>query len=264
MVSISEAWQSRDFATGESASGELRYVIHGTGDDFTARALLDLTAPAFFGGLFRQSISIHQIALDAFAGTASYGKKEKEDGDTELVSWDTSGGTTHITQSLETIHKLAADGDAPDFKGAIGVTEDNQIEGTDIVVPQLNFTVSRDLDAALVSNAYIQGLAAATGTTNQSAFRGLPAGSVLFLGSSGQQKDEDTFGAEWRFAAASNLENFQVGQITVPSKKAWEYLWVRYSITADDASKSLIVQPKYVYVERVYQESDFSQLGIET
>jgi hypothetical protein len=40
-------------------------------------------------------------------------------------SFDTGGGTTHITQSVQTIASYAPPGeDPPDFQGAIGVSTD--------------------------------------------------------------------------------------------------------------------------------------------
>ena len=46
------------------------------------------------------------------------------------------------------------------------------------------------------------------------------------------------------------------------SKKGWEYLWVRYADEEDAAAKMLVKRPIAAYVEKVYEEGDFSQLGI--
>ena len=45
-------------------------------------------------------------------------------------------------------------------------------------------------------------------------------------------------------------------------KKGWEYLWVRYADAEDQ--NVLVKKPIAVYVERVYEEGDFSLLGIGT
>lgn len=55
-----------------------------------------------------------------------------------------------------------------------------------------------------------------------------------------------------------------MGNITGISKKGWEYLWVRYVDAEDAAAKAFVKKPQAVYVERVYEEGDFSGLGIAT
>ncbi len=48
--------------------------------------------------------------------------------------------------------------------------------------------------------------------------------------------------------------------LTIPEKRAWDYLWVSYE---DTVNANLLVQiPRAAYVERVYKEVDFSLLGI--
>jgi len=56
--------------------------------------------------------------------------------------------------------------------------------------------------------------------------------------------------------------NLQIGPITVASKRGWELLWVRYTDVEDAAAKMLVKRPVAAYVEKVYEEGDFSGLGI--
>lgn len=88
-------------------------------------------------------------------------------------AFDTGGGTTHITQSLQTVAKYPAD--APDFKGAIGVHNDS-VEGTDITIPVYNFKETHYLPALLVTPAYKATLFTVTGKVNAFPFKGFAPG----------------------------------------------------------------------------------------
>jgi len=105
---------------------------------------------------------------------------------------------------------------------------------------------------------------ALTGKVNNASWKGFAAGEVLFLGVSGSKRGEDDWEITFRFAASPNRTNIQIGNITVASKKGWEYLWVRYADVEDGGSNTLVKQPVAVYVEKVYEEGDFSALGIGT
>jgi hypothetical protein len=175
---------------------------------------------------------------------------------------DTGGGTQHITQSRATVSKHAPAGEtAPDFKGAIGVTTDS-VEGTDITIPIFNFAETHYVPTAAVTDGYKLALFSLTGKANDAAFRGFQAGEVLFLGASGSKRGKDDWEITFRFAASLNITGLGVGDIVGIDKKGWEYLWVRYADAEDE--NVLVKQPIAAYVEQVYQEADFSGLGIGT
>jgi hypothetical protein len=97
---------------------------------------------------------------------------------------------------------------------------------------------------------------------NNAAFKGFAAGEVLFLGASGSKRGEEDWEITFRFAASPNRANFQVGPITVASKKGWKYLWVRYADAEDATAKVLVKRSVAAYVEKVYPEGNFAGLGI--
>lgn len=207
-----------------------------------------------------------------WTGTVEYTRPENErhtpeTGDSSF-SFDTGGGTQHITQSLETVGSYAASGNAPDFGGAIGVTHDN-VEGVDIIVPVYSFAETHYLDDEVVTNAYKGKLFHLTGKVCNASFKGLDAGECLFLGVSGSQRGS---GADWeisfRFAGSENKTNLTVGGITGINKKGWEYLWVRYQDVTEDSpglvAPMVVKQPIAVYVEKVYENGNFADLGIGT
>lgn len=48
--------------------------------------------------------------------------------------------------------------------------------------------------------------------------------------------------------------------MTVAQKRGWDYLWVRFGEKA--VQGVLLKVPIAAYVERVYEDGDFSQLGL--
>lgn len=263
-VEVYEKWDSRESTEGENASAELRYVIRGTDSDIAAKAALASAAPLLYDGLVRQSYRIERIGEDIWEGTVQFGRRKAPETGESVFQFDTSGGTQHITQSIQTVGRYAPPGKtAPDFYGAIGVTKDS-VEGVDIVVPAYAFSEIHYLPTSMVTQSYKLTLAALTGKVNNSSFRGFAAGEVLFLGASGSKRGEEAWEITFRFQATPNVTGLQVGNITGIAKKGNEYLWVRYEDELDNAAKTLVKRPAAVYVERVYQYADFSLLGIGT
>ena len=269
MATATERVDSRERTTGEKPTATLHYVVEGTDDDLVATTTLLSAAPAVYDGLIRASANIEPIHVDSDGGTGrwdcrvSYKAVEHtppEVGDSSF-SFDTGGGTQHITQSLSTVGSYAAGGTPPDFKGAIGVTHDN-VEGVDLTAPVYNFSETHYLADATVTGAYKATLFSLTGKVNSGAFKGFAAGEVLFLGASGSKRGEDDWEISFRFAASPNRTNITIGEMTGIAKKGWEYLWVRYEDAEDATANALVKKPTAAYVEKVYEEGDLSVLGI--
>jgi len=270
-ISVEEKVDSREVTTGDNASAVLRYVIRGTADDGEAKSALADAAPESYDDLVRKGREVSPVFVDignpegsVWEGVARYGRTPRpETGESEF-SFDTGGGTQHITQSLATVGKHAAPGQtAPDFRGAIGVTGQS-IEGVDIHVPVYNFVETHYLPAAYVTGSYKVTLFHLTGKVNDASFRGLSSGEVLFLGASGSARSGEDWEITFRFAASPNRRDIAVGSITGIDKNGWEYMWVTYEDAEDEDSGRLVKRPVAVYVEQVYEYGDFSRLGIGT
>jgi hypothetical protein len=261
MITITERFDSREStASVDSPSVDLVYVVQGTEDDSAVRSLVEATVPAIYAGLVFQSYHIAHQGGGVWEATARYGKHEPKDTGDSSFSFDTGGGTTHITQSLQTLGSYAPLGSvAPNFQGAIGVTTDS-VEGTDITVPIYNFTETHYIPTALVTGAYKLVLFALTGKLNAGTFKGFAPGEVLFLGASGSQRGQEDWEITYRFAASPNVSGLSVGPIAGISKRGWDYLWVRYADAEDEYV--LVKQPIAAYVERVYESGNFALLGI--
>jgi hypothetical protein len=292
-ITIIEPWDSRRLtASARNPSAELRRILHGTDDEAEALAAAEASLPLVYANL---RLLVDSVDLEPKGGgwwyaTARYGlidagvradgtpldgqgddaqppEQPQRPGPGELLgpefSFDTSGGTTHITSSLETVDSvidpaLAAAGNAPpDFKRAVGVTKDG-VEGTDVVTPVYHWEETKRF--AFVTEQYMQTLRRLTGTVNKLTWWNRKPREVLFLGATGRVGKDGWADITFKFAEQETLFQVPVGQMVVAEKKGWDYLWVAYG-PAEDAG-TLIEVPRYAYVERVYREEDFKDLGI--
>jgi hypothetical protein len=268
-VTVTEKFESR---AGSDDEIELVFVVDGTDDDGAARAALAAQSPTTYGTLVRQTPTIERVGPNLWEGKAKYIKPEfslPQTGDSSF-SFDTTGGSQHITQSRQTIQKYAPSGQtAPDFGGAIGVTHDN-VEGVDIQVPVFSFSVTKYIPNAQMTGTYIGHLYANTGRVNDASFTvnvdgvtlTFASGECLFLSATGGKRGEDDWELTFRFAGSPNASNLTVGTITGINKKGWEYMWVRYGDTEVTAAKAVVKKPIAVYIEKVYETGSFGNLNL--
>ena len=272
-ITFHEKYNSRTITTGkggEPESAEFMYTLRGVADDGYARTLAGSSTAVAYGLLVRRNITLEPVHIDTnnadaciWDVTVQYGPKdEPEAGDPPSFSFDTSGGTQHITQSKQTISRTP-NGTAPNFKGAIGVTRDS-VEGVDITVPVYAFSETHYFPPGQVTASYRGTLFNLTGKVNNGGFKGMAAGECLFLGASGSMRAGGDWEITYKFAASPNRTNIAVGDITVPAKKGWEYLWVKYSEEEDGDADAIVQRPVAAYVEKVYDDGNFGSLGIGT
>ena len=273
-ISVTEKPDSRPFVTGgKNPTIDLTYVIIGSASDTMVKAALDAEAPTWWGNLVAKSASVEPVTIDEanddnciWEAAVHYVMPEKKDDPPETgdssFSFDTGGGTQHITNSLTTVAKYPP-ASAPDCQGAIGVTPDG-VAGVDITVPVYKWSETHILSDATVTAAYKGKLFALTGKTNAGAFKGLAIGEGLFLGASGTQQGKGDWSITFNFAGSPNKTNLTIGSITGIAKKGWEYLWVRYKDKKDGSTNLPVKVPASVHVERVYESGNFGDLGIGT
>jgi hypothetical protein len=223
--------------------------------------------------LWAESYSVTYLGEKAWQVQINYEKggaePETPDPLKRSRSFDTTGGTQHITQGRKNWLGLLENRyppEAPDQKGAIGV-DSNGVNGVDVVVPQLQWQETYDVPSQYVTAEYIRTVAELTGTTNDLQFRGFARGEVLFIGCTGShewddQKGDGPWSLSYRFVASPNVDDEEVGSITDIAKEGHEYLWVRYEETV--GSSTLLKTPKHVYVNKVYKDGNFELLGIGT
>ncbi|PQO39339.1 hypothetical protein C5Y96_05655 [Blastopirellula marina] len=271
--SFKEIWHSRKVHSATKAkdsTSQIVYLAIGTTDltHLEAETYAKTNGPGNDANLLRETIDLDEICPGYFRCTFNFvhpdapeSKDDQQPGDPTEFSFDTSGGQTHITTSLGTTRYGT---NPPDCKGAIGVTEPDKVEGVDIIVPQFRFSVKTTVAAAAVTLAFVKTLSERTGTVNDAPFKGWAAGEVLFLGVSGQQRGGGDWDLSFSFAMEKNKTGLQIGDITGIDKKGHQYLWVRFAAQKDAANYALVRRPTAVYVEDVYESTDFGDLGIGT
>ena len=269
-LTVTEKLESRRSTTGDNPSADLVYTVRGTDSDRTARTQATTASPATYDGMPRPSVTVEPLGHELWDATVRYAPDTQQQSTPpqtgeSTFAFDTGGGTQHITQSKQTVGTYAASGTtAPDFQGAIGVTQD-AVEGVDITVPIYQFSETHYLPAAAVTNSYKGALFNLTGKVNGGGVRGVAAGEVLFLGATGARRGtgpEDDWEITFRFAASPNVTGLSVGSINGIAKKGWEYLWVRYADQEDTGANTIVKRPVAAYVERVYDQGNFGGLGI--
>lgn len=271
-VSAAEKNDSPSFSDGDSPRPRRLYTISGTTDYATAVSQMLSVSPATFptslGDLARRTWGVDPNgASDLWDGFVEYGQPgdiSPVTGDA-VFSFDTGGGTQHITQSRESrgVYPAVI---APS-NGAINVNfgPNPTVEGTDIIVPVYKFSEVHYLDDAVVTAAYRGVVFNLTGQVNNASFKGCAAGECLFMGASGSKRGRGDWEITFNFAASPNKTDWTpFTGFTGVSKKGWEYMWVRYVDDKDAASHMYVKKPFGIYIERVYDEGDFSQLGIGT
>lgn len=260
---------SNDFQVGDGEQ-QLTYNVRGTSDESEAYFSLVSQALPVYNGRFAYSATIRRIADDVFQATVGYKAATPEqrqnfgqDGGGSSLQFEIGTETLHITQSKSTVSKTTATArPAADHKGAIGVSSEG-IEGCDVLVGNLTWSETHTYPLSAINQAYLASLSQVVATMNANSFRGFSRGEVLFLGATGgvsEQKPQ--WELTYRFAMSPNQTNIVVGDITVPSKLGWDYLWIEYLAQSDDSAKRVAQRPYAAYVERVYDFSDFGKLRL--
>jgi len=268
-IVVAELIASRE---GSPSKQTLQYKVAGvTGphDDAQVFEAVLETAPMTHNGLARQDedIKIEPQGNGLWFAEVSYKQVTlqwpSQDGTDEFkgpeYAFDTTGGTHHIEHSQKT--ERAYGSENLDFGGHIGVNN-GEVAGVDVVIPNLEFTERHYLVDGRVTHDYVKLLRDTTGTVNKAAFRGFEAGEVLFLGARGDRTDPGYWSVEFMFAVSKNKRGIVIGDCEVGLKKGWQHLWIHYREEKDDTGKFIIPKPVAVYVETVYDETDFTTLGI--
>lgn len=241
-------------------------------------------SPLTFGGVPFKSLDVQPIGGGHWTATATYSTKgttEKIDGQagptasttptpptvpgatdplTHDYSIDINTYTEKITQSKFTEHMIKrGGGDPPDNKNAIGITQDGEILGCDRIAPGLEFSITKTL--GFITRGYLIVLYELTAKVNSATFYGFPAGSVLFMGAQARPKDTSSVTVQYKFSVSPEETDITICDgLVVPSKKGHEFLWVSYK---DATSENVLWKiPDAAYVERIYDEGDFSLLGL--
>ena len=255
-----ELFNSRSEVQSDRSTAEFNYVAMGCADEIEVKTLAINQSPAGYNAMVRSAVEItERINSDTWKVVVRFALPDntKNNPDAPLFTFDSTGGSQHITQSIATVNKYGTN--PADRQGAIGYDREN-VAGMDKTVPVWNWQETRYLtDAQLNCPAYY----ALTGCVNSDNFEGYQPGEVLFLGASGSRRGETgKWEVTFKFAYSPNVQALTIGSIGGIAKKGWEYLWVRYADDVDAAAKVRIKIPDAVYIEQIYDYAPFSILGL--
>ena len=278
---------------------ELRFLVMAMDGYKAAEAKGQELAPLYYDGHRRADIRCTPVGGGWYQITATYTNSGVDAYETWGVtnpdnvkvipaglSVDTTGGSEHVTQSIFTSGYQLDGPDAPDTNGAINVSG-NQVNGITKTVPAFTFSETWLVPAWYllvgaekkdVANdgeqdpgptiPYAQKLRDMTGTTNKDKWRIFQKGEVLFLGarydvSRGASMVPVTFSfSVQKTYFHTEEEPFEVGGIAVYYKGGWDFMWIYYEDETNAEALFPTKKPKYVYVDQVYEDSNFMDLGI--
>ena len=281
-----ELMESRQTIAGKSGSHEKQYSITGSSSEAAALAALraaiaDTYVTAFGQVMILKTLEVDPVFINTdndagctWKGIARYAPDDEGSASAipeSQFSFDTAGGTVHITQSKETMGGAAIGAAViENYEQAIGVERDDSgtttINGVDINQAQFQFRETHFFTDAEVTQAYKITIADLTNKTNDDEFRGFEIGEVLFLGASGQRNGDDVddlWSITFSFAVQRNRTDVEISpNLTFAAVGGWEYVWCVYSTKEDTAAGTTIRRPTLAYRERVYDAGDFATLGI--
>lgn len=250
---------------------ELDLVFHVRGTDVLADALAHInplvgntyTDPVTGYPLDQVALAWEHVAKDCFRFTYTFGTDENALASGEYkLSFGTTGQTAHIKAAKADVATYVPAGKSTadyNHQQLIGVTDNGEVAGVDIVVPCLRFTVTYKQPKATITDAYVRLLEAMTGTYNSGTFYGRSAGEVLFLGADGTQGTKVDPQIDYQFLRLPNITGLTIGGITGIAKLGHHYMWVEYE---DDPQNRLLKKPAAVHICRVYDSANFALLGI--
>lgn len=259
-------------ATDRGSTAELKWHVSGSSnlDDCIDYLDANNVVPDTFRGLLYKSLSWEPKGNGCWEFIASYVHPDVGDQGETLdtgdysISFETGGATVKRTVSIATWARPEAT--APNFQGAIGVKDEKgerTVEGCEVGVPALKFSVRKRVPQATLTLEYILALFRQSYTTNAAPFMGFGAGELLFIGASGSQATDTDPEVTFNFIASPNVVGMTVGGIENVDKQGHEYLWCLFQDVEDETAQMTVKRPVAVYSEQVYESSDFNQLGIE-
>jgi hypothetical protein len=252
----------------KNRSAEFDYKVHTpTGADGPAMAeecetAVLAVAPTDYRGWPLDDVIVgpdpqsHNTFIVTVVYAAGGGGELPETG-TILVGWDTGGGTAKMNFSKQTVATFPGGG--PDLKNAINY-KDGKVEGVDVILRGKQLIIKK-----YVANDDLDDHEAAadecTRKTNNASFFGYAAGEVLMVRARAARRSSNDYEITYEFLVHPNETGVTFAGISSVDKKGHEYAWPLYGEAV--AGNELVTLPRYIMVERVYDEADFDLLELE-
>lgn len=174
------------------------------------------------------------------------------------LNFSTKGGTTRITQSKQTLQRLANVNlgvAAPNFNGLINYNG-GIAQGVDIRTPVLHLSLATKIPSSFLTQQFLATFYTITGCVNSTAKWGFQAKCLLFCGvdgsTDGQGNASISFEFDYMPPYSGEIPPFNGAAI---DKNGWDYLWTYFEQRSVSGKTQAV--PVGMYVERVYDAVSF-------
>lgn len=267
--------QTREaYVTGRKTPEEAAYLaVMGDPIEQIAPALPSFLPPVAITGdtmMVLKSVTVAETEnIELYIVTGTYESLQRDDKGDPL-QYTFSGTTTGATQTVTQGYAYQKYGTGPDYAGAINVDKDG-VQGVDIVIPKLEFQIEKVIPKADANGnprkwfAYLMTILRLTGRVNGAPIWDFAQRELLFVGADYNAKGGGDVTFTYKFVAspnrlAANNNALTIGSISNVEKFGHDYLWIDYR--AIESSGFIIREPRTVHVHRVYEDGDFTLLGI--
>jgi hypothetical protein len=276
-ATIAEKYQGLQLSCGDNPTLTVQYIISNAVDENDALYALGTTDIIRSGLPRTTTVVTKQIDSTTWEGSVEYSLRKNERTRTDPEeTFDISGTSENIKYSKQCVGMYGPLNQSYQPKGPMPIRVTHSgVEGIEVDYQVYTWTETHYMSAALVTPAYKYQLYLLYNCVNNNTFRSWAEGCVRFRGAQGQMRPQmGDWQLQFKFEAQQNrtnipifFENTQV--ITVLSKKAWEYLDVKFiDVDSDDGTgtglKTISAKPVMAYVHQIFDEADFSLLGIGT
>lgn len=250
---------------GQTAEG--MWLVRGAADNADARDHIHAFVPDEKFALPRrdEETAVSEVRLypdNLFSCTVRYATLQRRPqplpAGQSRFSFEIGVASVRVTQSYATRIYSPPFETAPDFKGAIGVS-DSGVEGVEISEPTPRFSETHVIPVEQMSLTYILALEELVGKVNSQTFRGRPAHEVLATAVSGSEREA---GGDWEirfdFARRYNRTSIIANGIEVALKRGWEHLEYVYDEQEDATAKRIVKRAIGAYVHQVYDTLNFN------
>jgi hypothetical protein len=188
------------------------------------------------GTLFWNSIQLHEnFYAQAYDLSITYTPVNRQSG-TYQITVDQAVGTQRVTAG----RRIAGYGDPNKVMDNKGVFFDGQeVTGIDVPVAEDKLTIMYRHPMAYLNHAYIRNIGELRGYPNNDVFLGYLAGELVYMGGQFTQTESEA-SAQYGFAFSPNVEDVEVGEITIDVKAGWDAISPVYepSVEANGAGKT--------------------------
>lgn len=252
---------------------------------YAIRSASHAGALALLKGLAPASATVDTIPLEAppkwqiasvdrgvYKGTVDYkhaGRDEQQKqeliniGD-ERVASDFQGQSIHVTTAKSQTRYGTS---SINTRRAVNAKYDGTVDGVDINDRTGSFQVDVLVDEATVTNAWLKARYLQVWTFNNATFRSWPAGSVALTGMTTRQRSDGNWDISYSFQIFPGETVTDIGGISTGGSvtlKGSDYKWLMYRPKLDTGTTTVEPEAIGAYVAKLYDETDFADLGIST